>query len=227
MPPYTFQVNMNSVERMVEYTAYDPEAPAIIPERRPLPGWPFEVSAFCRGAAGLPPTTQRCPQRWTAPARCLGFHWHSAMAQPDSQSGGGQVLMPAAYAGSALPRCARCERLELHAADALSCARCACCVCLSCLQGAIEVQQLVVRYRADLDPVLKGISFAVRGREKASAPIGLCFCNVQPLSGIRGALVTALVGWVLERAASCGAGLWQAEQQPMLPLAHQLSCPTP
>ncbi len=36
------------------------------------------------------------------------------------------------------------------------------------LQGAIDVQQLEVRYRPDLDPVLKGISFSVRGREKAS-----------------------------------------------------------
>lgn len=38
--------------------------------------------------------------------------------------------------------------------------------CDCVLQGAIEVQDLVVRYRADLDPVLKGISFSVRGREK-------------------------------------------------------------
>lgn len=37
------------------------------------------------------------------------------------------------------------------------------------LQGAIDVQNLEVRYRADLDPVLKGISFSVRGREKVRA----------------------------------------------------------
>lgn len=37
------------------------------------------------------------------------------------------------------------------------------------LQGAIEVQDLVVRYRPELDPVLKGISFSVQGREKVSS----------------------------------------------------------
>ncbi|PSC76242.1 multidrug resistance-associated 1 isoform X1 [Micractinium conductrix] len=68
------EVNMNSVERMVEYTSYEPEAPSVIEGRRPLPGWP-------------------------------------------------------------------------HA-------------------GGIEVERLVVRYRPELDPVLKGISFSVRGREK-------------------------------------------------------------
>lgn len=39
------------------------------------------------------------------------------------------------------------------------------------VQGAIDVQQLVVRYRPDLDPVLKSISFSVRGREKVSRPV--------------------------------------------------------
>lgn len=71
------QVNMNSVERMLEYAAYQPEAPAILEGHRPLPGWPQ--------------------------------------------------------------------------------------------QGAIDVQQLVVRYRPDLDPVLKGLTFSVRGREKVRA----------------------------------------------------------
>ena len=33
-------------------------------------------------------------------------------------------------------------------------------------QGAISVEGLWVRYRADRDPVLKGLTFAVRGREK-------------------------------------------------------------
>ena len=33
--------------------------------------------------------------------------------------------------------------------------------------GAIEVQSLVVRYRADLDPVLDGISFAIKGAEQS------------------------------------------------------------
>ena len=75
------QVNMNSVERMIEYTALEPEAPAIVEARRPLPGWPQ--------------------------------------------------------------------------------------------QGAIEVQQLVVRYRPELEPVLKGISFSVRGREKVGVGHGL------------------------------------------------------
>ena len=37
------EVNMNSVERMVEYTAYAPEAPAIVEARRPLPTWPQQV----------------------------------------------------------------------------------------------------------------------------------------------------------------------------------------
>ncbi|EFN56982.1 hypothetical protein CHLNCDRAFT_143584 [Chlorella variabilis] len=68
------EVNMNSVERMIEYTAVEPEAAAIVEARRPLPGWPH--------------------------------------------------------------------------------------------QGAIEVEQLVVRYRPELDPVLRGVTFSVRGREK-------------------------------------------------------------
>ena len=40
-------------------------------------------------------------------------------------------------------------------------------------QGAIEVERLVVRYRPELDPVLKGISFSVRGREKVRGGRGL------------------------------------------------------
>ncbi len=32
--------------------------------------------------------------------------------------------------------------------------------------GAISVEGLVVQYRPDLDPVLRGISFAVAGQEK-------------------------------------------------------------
>lgn len=52
---------MNSVERMVEYTAYESEAPAIVPERRPLPGWPFQVcftllleaSVWCWGSRAI------------------------------------------------------------------------------------------------------------------------------------------------------------------------------
>lgn len=34
---------MNSVERMIEYTVLEPEAPAIVEARRPLPGWPHQV----------------------------------------------------------------------------------------------------------------------------------------------------------------------------------------
>ncbi|PRW33949.1 ABC transporter isoform A [Chlorella sorokiniana] len=68
------EVNMNAVERMVEYTSLEPEAAAIVEGHRPLPNWPQ--------------------------------------------------------------------------------------------QGAVDVQSLVVRYRPDLDPVLKGVSFSVRGREK-------------------------------------------------------------
>lgn len=33
-------------------------------------------------------------------------------------------------------------------------------------EGAIQVRSLVVRYRPELDPVLKGLSFDVHGREK-------------------------------------------------------------
>jgi ABC-type multidrug transport system fused ATPase/permease subunit len=76
---------MNSVERMIEYTALEPEAPAIVEARRPLPGWPQ--------------------------------------------------------------------------------------------QGAIDVQQLVVRYRPKLEPVLKGISFSVRGREKVGGGSWLVQCS--------------------------------------------------
>ncbi|KAL4518770.1 hypothetical protein Ndes2437B_g00851 [Nannochloris sp. 'desiccata'] len=34
------EVNMNSVERMIEYDSQPPEAPEIVPFRRPLPDWP-------------------------------------------------------------------------------------------------------------------------------------------------------------------------------------------
>lgn len=33
-------------------------------------------------------------------------------------------------------------------------------------EGAIEARSLVVRYRPELDPVLKGLSFDIHGREK-------------------------------------------------------------
>lgn len=36
------EVNMNSTERMMEYEFQQTEAPAVIPERRPLPGWPSQ-----------------------------------------------------------------------------------------------------------------------------------------------------------------------------------------
>lgn len=35
------------------------------------------------------------------------------------------------------------------------------------------MQDLVVKYRADLDPVLKGVSFSVRGREKVTGGVGV------------------------------------------------------
>ena len=72
------EVGMNCVERVLEYSAIEPEAPPIIESNRPPPGWP-----------------------------------HS---------------------------------------------------------GAIQVKDLWVRYRPDLDPVIKGISFEVKGMEK----IGVC-----------------------------------------------------
>ena len=68
------EVNMNSVERMIEYDSQQPEAPEIVEERRPLPTWPS--------------------------------------------------------------------------------------------QGAISVQNLFIRYRPELEPVLRGVSFEVRPREK-------------------------------------------------------------
>jgi len=34
------EVNMNSVERLIEYDSQPPEAPAIVPSHRPLPSWP-------------------------------------------------------------------------------------------------------------------------------------------------------------------------------------------
>jgi ABC-type multidrug transport system fused ATPase/permease subunit len=34
------EVNMNSVERLMEYDAQPPEAADVVPARRPLPGWP-------------------------------------------------------------------------------------------------------------------------------------------------------------------------------------------
>ncbi|EFJ52174.1 ABC transporter [Volvox carteri f. nagariensis] len=72
------EVNMNSVERMVEYNRYDEEAPAVIESNRPPKNWPTE--------------------------------------------------------------------------------------------GAISVKDLYVRYRAELDPVLRGLSFEISGREK----VGVC-----------------------------------------------------
>lgn len=34
------EVNMNSVERMIEYNQYEEEAPAVLPSSRPPHGWP-------------------------------------------------------------------------------------------------------------------------------------------------------------------------------------------
>ncbi|GLC35697.1 hypothetical protein PLESTB_000485000 [Pleodorina starrii] len=68
------EVNMNSIERMVEYNRYDEEAPAVLEGSRPPKSWPTE--------------------------------------------------------------------------------------------GAISVKELFVRYRPELDPVLRGLSFEVAGREK-------------------------------------------------------------
>ena len=36
------QVSMNSVERLIEYAAFEPEAAPVIPGRRPPAGWPQE-----------------------------------------------------------------------------------------------------------------------------------------------------------------------------------------
>lgn len=91
------EVNMNSVERVLEYTVCEPEAPAVVPGRRPLPGWPA--------------------------------------------------------------------------------------------RGAIEVEALVVRYRPELDPVLRGISFSVRPREKVR---GRVLCKGEFTPGSAGALLRCL-----------------------------------
>lgn len=72
------EVNMNSIERMVEYLKFDTEKAEIVPDNRPPPGWPSK--------------------------------------------------------------------------------------------GAITVENLRVRYRPELEDVLKGVSFSVSGREK----IGVC-----------------------------------------------------
>ena len=37
-------------------------------------------------------------------------------------------------------------------------------------RGVIKVEGLVLRYRPELDPVLKGLSFTVNAREKVSSP---------------------------------------------------------
>lgn len=82
------EVNMNSVERMIEYDSQPPEAPEIVPGHRPLPTWPT--------------------------------------------------------------------------------------------RGAISVQNLVVRYRSELDPVLKGLSFDIRPREKVGV-VGRTGCGKSTL----------------------------------------------
>jgi len=45
--------------------------------------------------------------------------------------------------------------------------------------GAIDVQSLVVRYRPELDPVLNGLSFSVRGARGSCAAhaYGTCFAH--------------------------------------------------
>ena len=44
LPPCSvLQISMNSVERICEYTALAPEAPAVVEGRRPLPEWPQQV----------------------------------------------------------------------------------------------------------------------------------------------------------------------------------------
>jgi len=82
------EVKMNSVERMIEYDSQPPEAPEIVPSRRPLPDWPS--------------------------------------------------------------------------------------------RGAISVQSLVVRYRPELDPVLKGITFQVKPKEKIGV-VGRTGCGKSTL----------------------------------------------
>jgi hypothetical protein len=54
---------MNSVERMVEYTAVEPEAPAVVEARRPLPNWPHNVRRCCAVLAVL-----RCSAASAVPA---------------------------------------------------------------------------------------------------------------------------------------------------------------
>ena len=76
---------MNSVERMVEYASFKPEAPAVIEGHRPPKGWPA--------------------------------------------------------------------------------------------QGAITVKDLVVRYAQNLDPVLKGLTFAVKPGEKVCLFPPLPYCD--------------------------------------------------
>jgi ATP-binding cassette subfamily C (CFTR/MRP) protein 1 len=82
------EVNMNSVERMIEYDSQPTEAPEIVPSRRPLPDWPS--------------------------------------------------------------------------------------------RGTISVQNLVVRYRPELDPVLKGITFQVKPKEKIGV-VGRTGCGKSTL----------------------------------------------
>lgn len=38
----TIETDMNSVERVLEYTQLPPEAPAILPDSRPPPAWPTQ-----------------------------------------------------------------------------------------------------------------------------------------------------------------------------------------
>ena len=55
-------------------------------------------------------------------------------------------------------------------------------------EGAIDVQSLVVRYRPELDPVLKGISFSVKGAVQRLSQLLPC-CTVKCI------LVLSLSGW--------------------------------
>lgn len=143
---------MNSVERMLEYSAYQPEAPAIVEGHRPLPGWPQQARTRRGGTARL-----RGRAGGLGPCSACG-------ARPPAASRRATDGVPRLPRASPLLRRMSASMAESYTPWPSCCRRHP-----AAVQGAIEVRDLVVRYRPDLDPVLKGLTFSVRGREKVRA----------------------------------------------------------
>jgi hypothetical protein len=63
------EMAMNSVERVLQYIRIDHEAPAIVPDNRPPPGWPSQGVVEFRNLSACPPPPRACAL-WLTMRRC-------------------------------------------------------------------------------------------------------------------------------------------------------------